>query len=73
MFDDDMFYASSSDFDSDFGSTSLFDDSPFEDTSSVNPASGLPMMGLFDVAGNLWGSITSITGVSFGWSLFDEW
>jgi hypothetical protein len=65
MFDDDMF--SSSD------CSSLFSDS--DHFGSINPASGLPMMGDdiggVDVAGNSWGCDGSLPGSSSMSSSFD--
>ena len=65
MFDDDMFSSS--------GCSSLFSDSDL--FSSINPASGLPMMGDdiggVDVAGNPWGCDGSLFESSSISSSFD--
>jgi len=66
MFDDDMSSCSTS--------SSLFDDSSH--CTSINPASGLPMIGDgiggFDVGGNLWGCDSSTDFLSATThSLFD--
>jgi hypothetical protein len=49
---------------SDFGSASLFDTSMSNHSCDINPASGLPMMGSIDVAGNPFGCDDSMSSSS---------
>lgn len=56
----------------DFGSISFSDNSTSNHSCDINPASGLPMMGSIDVAGNPFGcddsmSSSSSFGSSFDW------